>query len=98
MHLSVRPSVRPAVRLAGRRRWPASLLVVAVATQLLSTTLQVAAHGSEPERPELPDHPASRHQVTLVTGDVVTVTTLADGRQVADVERPSGGLGGVRMQ
>jgi len=40
----------------------------------------------------------SSHTVTLVTGDVVTVTTLADGRQIADVDRPDDAVGGVRLQ
>ncbi len=33
-----------------------------------------------------------------MTGDVVTVTTLADGTQTADVDRPDRAVGGVRMQ
>ena len=41
---------------------------------------------------------SSAHKVTLVTGDVVTVTTLADGKQIADVDRPDDAVGGVRMQ
>ena len=46
-----------------------------------------------------PDAPAaSTHQVTLVTGDVVTVTTTADGKQIAEVDRPDDAVGGVRMQ
>jgi subtilisin family serine protease len=44
------------------------------------------------------DVPSSTHKVTLVTGDVVTVTTLADGHQLADVKRPVDAVGGVRMQ
>src|SRR5689334_11909951 len=89
MHLSV-PS-------SGWRRERASLLVVAVATPLLSVTLQGTAHGSVAEPAPAHDDPSARHKVTLVTGDVVTLTTLADGRQIADVKRPSGALGGVRM-
>ncbi len=44
------------------------------------------------------DVPSSVHKVTLVTGDVVTLTTMADGQQIADVKRPAGAVGGVRMQ
>lgn len=40
----------------------------------------------------------SSHTVTLVTGDVVSVTTLANGRQIADVDRPDDAVGGVRLQ
>ncbi|MFE1444243.1 S8 family serine peptidase [Streptomyces sp. NPDC058739] len=38
------------------------------------------------------------HKVTLVTGDVVTVTSTADGRQIADVDRPESAVGGVKFQ
>lgn len=38
------------------------------------------------------------HKVTLITGDVVTVTTLGDGKQIADVDRPDSAVGGVRLQ
>jgi subtilisin family serine protease len=34
----------------------------------------------------------------LVTGDVVTVTTMADGKQIADVDRPDDADGGVKVQ
>ena len=44
------------------------------------------------------DVPSSTHKVTLVTGDVVTLTTMADGHQIADVKRPADAVGGVRMQ
>src|SRR5262245_61222446 len=90
--------MHPSVPLSGWRRWRSSLLVVALATPLLSVTLQATAQGSVAEPSPAHDDPSARHKVTLVTGDVVTVTTLADGRQLADVKRPSGVLGGVRMQ
>ena len=91
--------MHPSAPISGRRRWGSSLLAIAVATPLvLSTTLQASAHASAPEPPAVPDDPSSRHQVTLVTGDVVTVTTLADHHQIADVDRPAGAVGGVRMQ
>jgi subtilisin family serine protease len=41
---------------------------------------------------------STKHSVTLVTGDVVTVTTLADGQQIADVDRPDSAVGGIQMQ
>src|SRR6476619_7459240 len=67
------------------------LALVATATVLLAVT---AAHV--PAR--VIDIPTSVHRVTLVTGDVVTVRTLADGKQTADVRRPRGAEGGVSMQ
>src|SRR5262245_66441408 len=90
--------MHPSVPTSGWRRSRSSLLVAAVATPLLSVTLQGTAHGAVAEPSPAHDDPSARHKVTLVTGDVVTVTTLADGRQLADVKRPSGVLGGVRMQ
>ncbi|MFF4650853.1 S8 family serine peptidase [Streptomyces sp. NPDC001380] len=54
-----------------------------------------AAPGASPQQsPPVRD----RTTVTLVTGDTVTVTTLADGHQTAEVERPRGAVGGVRTQ
>ncbi|MFC6594417.1 S8 family serine peptidase [Kitasatospora paranensis] len=41
---------------------------------------------------------ADTHTVTLITGDKVTVTTLADGKSVADVRRPENLTGGVQTQ
>ncbi|HRK45289.1 MAG TPA: S8 family serine peptidase, partial [Nocardioides sp.] len=80
------------------RRRRLTVLVVAVVAPLFSVSISTAAHAMAAEPTAAPDRPSSRHQVTLVTGDVVTVTTFADGRQLADVDRPSGALGGVRMQ
>src|SRR4051812_9381553 len=90
--------MHPSAPFSGRRRWPSSLLVAALAAPLLCTTAPTTAQGSTPVPPAVAEAPSSRHQVTLVTGDVVTVTTLADGRQLADVDRPDGAVGGVRMQ
>ncbi|MCI4042338.1 hypothetical protein [Streptomyces sp. TRM75563] len=56
-------------------------------------------HRPEPPRADRPFPPSPRpHRVTPVTGDVVTVTTSADGRQTADVDRPDGAVGGVKLQ
>jgi subtilisin family serine protease len=80
-----------------RRTTRAGRLLVVAAAPILSLLVPLAADAA-PERPAAPQAPSSAHRVTLVTGDVVTVTTLADGRQIADVDRPDGALGGVRMQ
>ncbi|WP_243060069.1 S8 family serine peptidase [Nocardioides sp. SR21] len=92
--------MHPSAPFSGRRRWRPTLLAVAVATPalLISTNLHAPAHAAAPDLPGSPDTPSSRHRVTLVTGDVVTVTTLADGSQVADVDRPDDAVGGVRVQ
>ncbi len=88
------PSFRP------RRPIRMTLLAIAATAPLVASGL-TAWHTpgqAEPERPAIPASPASTHRVTLVTGDVVTVTTLANGKQIADVDRPDEAVGGVRMQ
>src|SRR5262245_13185465 len=82
-----RPLSRARLRLA---------LVAATAAALVVAALHAPAQGA-PHRPATPEVSSSTHRVTLVTGDVVTVMTMADGRQVADVHRPVGAVGGVRM-
>ena len=82
-----------------RRRW--RLISATAVLPLLaagSAVLQAPAQAAAPQPPAVQPKPTATHQVTLVTGDVVTVTTLADGKQLADVDRPDGALGGVRMQ
>ncbi|MCX4451292.1 hypothetical protein [Streptomyces sp. NBC_01789] len=61
------------------------------------TVLHTAAQAA-PTKPAVPARPSATHKVTLVTGDVVTVTTMADGKQSADVDRPDGAVGGVMFQ
>jgi hypothetical protein len=72
---------------------------LATALSVLAITLvavQVPAHA-DPAGPP-PTVPPSKATVTLVTGDVVTVRTLQDGHQMAEVERPAGATGSYRMQ
>ncbi|MFJ9808914.1 S8 family peptidase [Streptomyces sp. NPDC101158] len=81
-----------------RRRW--KLITAATAVPLLASGLavvQAPAHAA-PSRPTVPAKPSATHKVTLVTGDVVTVTTSADGKQTADVARPAAAVGGVKLQ
>lgn len=81
-----------------RRRW--QLLSVATAVPLLASGLAVlqAPAQAAPSKPTVPAKPSATHKVTLVTGDVVTVTTMADGKQTADVDRPDNAVGGVKIQ
>ncbi|GAA2387210.1 peptidase [Catellatospora methionotrophica] len=60
--------------------------------------LQTPAVAAAPSKPSTPAKPSATHQVTLVTGDVVTVVTMADGKQIADVDRPADAVGGVKLQ
>ena len=85
-------------RFSPRARTRRSALVAAAALPILASALHVPALAAA-DRPEMKrDVPSSTHKVTLVTGDVVTLTTMADGHQIADVKRPVDATGGVRMQ
>lgn len=72
----------------------------ATALPLLASGLALlqAPAQAAPAKPTVPARPSATHKVTLVTGDVVTVTTMADGRQTADVHRPDSAVGGVKIQ
>ncbi|MEX0171028.1 S8 family serine peptidase [Streptomyces sp. LMG1-1-1.1] len=81
-----------------RRRW--QLISAAAAVPLLASSLAMlqAPAQAVPSEPTVPARPSATHKVTLVTGDVVTVTTTADGKQIADVDRPDSAVGGVKLQ
>ncbi|WP_322938283.1 S8 family peptidase [Nocardioides bizhenqiangii] len=77
------------------------------AIAITSAVLQIPAQADptqaapDPADPTQDSHrarPASSVKVTLVTGDVVTVKTLDDGSQIADVDRPDQAVGSFRMQ
>lgn len=81
-----------------RRRW--QLVSAATVVPLLASglaALQAPAQAA-PSKPTVPAKPSATHKVTLVTGDVVTVTTMADGKQTAEVDRPDSAVGGVKIQ
>lgn len=80
----------------GRRRFVSA----ATALPLLASALAVlqAPAQAAPVKPSVPAKSSATHKVTLVTGDVVTVTTTADGKQIADVDRPDDAVGGVKLQ
>ncbi|CAG6390552.1 S8 family serine peptidase [Streptomyces cocklensis] len=84
---------------AFRRRRSQLLSAAGVVPLLLSglATLPAPAQAA-PSKPTVPAKPSATHKVTLVTGDVVTVTTMADGKQTADVDRPKSAVGGVKIQ
>jgi subtilisin family serine protease len=83
----------PALR---RRR----LISIAAVVPLLAAGLAVLDSPAlaAPARQPAPAKAVATNRVTLVTGDVVTVTTLADGEQTAEVDRPDNATGGVRVQ
>ncbi|MEV0426317.1 S8 family serine peptidase [Micromonospora sp. NPDC050495] len=90
------PSSPPTPSRRTRRR----LLAAAAAAGLIAGGFTAipspAGAAGSPAAPQTPTR--DRHTVTLITGDVVTVTTLADGRSTADVDRPAQATGGVRVQ
>src|SRR5687768_7594962 len=81
-----------------RKRW--QLLSAATALTLLAAGFAVLQTPAQavPHKPSVPTSATATYKVTLVTGDVVTVTTMANGKQTADVVRPESALGGVRLQ
>ncbi|MFI0989034.1 S8 family serine peptidase [Streptomyces exfoliatus] len=87
-------------RFSASRRGRRRLVSALTAVPLLASGLVLAqppAHAA-PDKPAALAKPSATHEVTLVTGDVVTVTTAADGKQTADVRRPDGAVGGVKLQ
>lgn len=76
------------------------MLSAATALPLLASGLAVlqAPAQAAPSKPTVPAQSSATHKVTLVTGDVVTVTTMADGKQTAEVDRPDSAVGGVKIQ
>jgi subtilisin family serine protease len=86
------------------RRLPAAAAAAALLAAGLAAAAPAAAdptHDPADSGPDAanPGTPAATvsHTVTLITGDVVTLTTLADGQQVAEVQRPDEASGGVRI-
>ncbi|NUR51289.1 MAG: S8 family serine peptidase [Hamadaea sp.] len=80
------------------RRWRG--LVAAGATlAIVATGLTGPGSPAAADKPRPAAQPvaAKTTKVTLVTGDVVTVRTLADGTQTATVDRPGSATGGVRV-
>ncbi|MET8151211.1 S8 family peptidase [Actinoplanes sp. NPDC049668] len=88
------PTQPPAPGPARRR-----LIAAAAAAGLIAATAAIPA----PANATVPGPPAtaavdSRHTITLITGDVVTVTASAAGAETVDVDRPDDAVGGVRLQ
>ncbi|MEU2662672.1 S8 family serine peptidase [Micromonospora sp. NPDC007220] len=76
------------------------LTAAAAATGMVAAGLaaiQAPATAAGPS-PAAPAATRDTHTVTLITGDVVTVTTSADGKATAEVDRPDDATGGVRFR
>ncbi|MEU4216902.1 S8 family serine peptidase [Actinoplanes sp. NPDC026623] len=89
------PTQPPAPGPARRR-----LIAAAAAAGLIAgaiTAIQTPANAQGPSAP--PTAAAeSRHTITLITGDVVTVNTSVDGSETVDVARPDNAVGAIRLQ
>ncbi len=97
----------PSSTFRARRSRPARAVAALTALATLTTlaVLQAPAQADPTHTGPTTADPAQHHKgpassvtVTLVTGDEVTVKTLADGSQMTDVDRPEGALGSFRMQ
>lgn len=77
------------------------LTVTAVTAALLSTTASYADPAADAASPQ-PGTPApasgATHEVTLINGDVVTVTDTGNGPGTASVQQAPGSTGGVSIQ
>ncbi|WP_405860780.1 S8 family serine peptidase [Streptomyces sp. NBC_00090] len=87
-------------RSSAFRRRRRQLISAATAVPLLAAGFAAAQAPAQaaPNKPTVSAKPSATHKVTLVTGDVVTVTTTADGKRIADVDRPDSAVGGVKLQ
>ncbi|MGW4292973.1 hypothetical protein ACWEH1_07955 [Micromonospora chersina] len=65
-----------------------------LATALFGPPASTAGAATPPP----PARPAPAHTVTLLTGDVVTVTEVGAGRYSTDIRRPTGARGGVHAR
>ncbi|WP_043163521.1 S8 family serine peptidase, partial [Salinispora tropica] len=82
-----------------RRRLIAAIAaagMIAASTAAISPTAATA--GPPPTTTPATGTVAGTQIVTLVTGDVVTVRTLADGRTIAEVDQPDDATGGFSVQ
>ncbi|MEU5943358.1 S8 family serine peptidase [Micromonospora sp. NPDC047548] len=84
--------------MSGRARQ--RLIAAVTAAGLIAggiAAIQAPATAADPATaPKAPTK--STHTITLITGDVVTVTTSANGEETVDVDRPDNATGGVHLQ
>src|SRR3954462_9748087 len=89
------PTQPPAPGPARRR-----LIAAAAAAGLITGAITAIQTPANAEGPGAPPKAAaeSRHTITLITGDVVTVNTSVAGAETVDVDRPDDAVGAVRLQ
>ncbi|MCW3816359.1 S8 family serine peptidase [Micromonospora sp. DR5-3] len=85
---------------AGSGRARRRLLAAATAAGLIAGGLAaIPAHATAASPGTAPKTATrSTHTITLITGDVVTVTTSVGGAETVDVDRPDNATGGVHLQ
>ncbi|WP_427887819.1 S8 family serine peptidase [Kribbella sp. GL6] len=71
---------------------------LAVLVALATATTTPSQAGAPATSPPTPSATGTTHRVTLVTGDVVTLTDNAGGPPTASVEPAAGSRGGVQIQ
>ncbi|MEU0230763.1 MULTISPECIES: S8 family serine peptidase [unclassified Streptomyces] len=79
-------------------RGRAGLLAAGVSLVMLSAGQTAAAGTAASALPDTFKASATSSTVTLVTGDRVTLTELADGRRTVTVDRAKGATGAIRTQ
>ncbi|OKI49196.1 S8 family peptidase [Micromonospora sp. CB01531] len=79
-----------------RRRLIAAVTAAGLITGGIAAVQAPATAANPATAPKAPIK--STHTVTLITGDVVTVTTSVGGAETVDVDRPDNATGGVHLQ
>ncbi|WP_043535259.1 S8 family peptidase [Salinispora tropica] len=82
----------------GSRRRLIAAVVAAGMIAASTAAIDPAAATAGPPPTTAPLAAPETHTVTLVTGDVVTVRTLADGKTLTEVDQPDDATGGFSVQ
>ena len=78
-----------------RRTRPLALCLVGIAVVAMLTGAS-SASAATAAAPKATPSAQNQHQVTLITGDVVTVRDISGGHQAVTIARPAGAIGGVQ--
>ena len=90
----------PMPPIDAHRRPRRRIRIAAVTASLLATTaLGPLGNSAAYAAPSVQTtHPGRSSAVTLITGDVVTVTDTGSGQEATDIRRPKGATGGVHAE
>ncbi len=81
-----------------RRRLIAAIVAAGMIATSAAAIHPTAATAGPPPTTTPAGPVTGTHTVTLVTGDIVTVRTLADGKTIAEVDQPDDATGGFSVQ